>query len=185
MSELVPALLTTVPLEWQPMLKANTSVITSVINKEEIMFLENLKRGMQLLEPIGSVSKVIPGELAFLLHDTFGFPLDLTAVIAKDREWTVDLPGAEVLMQQQRDRGRASWTGSNAASKDWSAQALNEWSNAKLDSKFTGYQLSLEEDFILSRIVAVAAKPYNITQGKLFISKKKKKKKGKERKSLL
>ncbi|MDT8437447.1 MAG: alanine--tRNA ligase [Wenzhouxiangellaceae bacterium] len=86
-----------------------TSIIAA-LSREERRFSETLEQGMKLLEDAldGLESSVIPGALAFRLYDTFGFPLDLTRDIARERELAVDEQGFESAMQAQRERARAA-----------------------------------------------------------------------------
>ncbi|RFF26303.1 MULTISPECIES: alanine--tRNA ligase [unclassified Wenzhouxiangella] len=83
---------------------------TEVLEREEKRFGETLDQGMKLLED--AIAELdgseIPGEVAFKLYDTFGFPVDLTRDIARERELTVDEEGFEQAMQQQRERARAA-----------------------------------------------------------------------------
>ncbi len=84
--------------------------VEKVLEKEERRFAETLDQGMEILEEaIAQLdSKQIPGEVAFKLYDTYGFPLDLTADIARERGLTVDQQGFEQAMAGQRDRARAA-----------------------------------------------------------------------------
>ncbi len=91
------------------LIKAEAHVV-KVLKKEEERFAETLDQGMEILEAaIANLSgKQIPGDVVFKLYDTYGFPLDLTADIARERELTVDVEGFETAMGQQRDRARAA-----------------------------------------------------------------------------
>ncbi len=84
--------------------------VEKVLEKEGRRFAETLDRGMEILEEAISklMGKKIPGNVVFKLYDTFGFPVDLTADIARERGLTVDQPGFETSMGEQRDRGRAA-----------------------------------------------------------------------------
>ena len=84
--------------------------VEKVLEKEGRQFAETLDRGMEILEEAISnlKGKKIPGYVVFKLYDTFGFPVDLTADIARERGLTVDQPGFEKSMGEQRDRGRAA-----------------------------------------------------------------------------
>ena len=84
--------------------------VEKVLKKEEQRFAETLDQGMEILETaIGDLKgKEIPGDVVFKLYDTYGFPVDLTADIARERGLTVDEEGFEVAMGQQRDRARAA-----------------------------------------------------------------------------
>ncbi len=93
-----------------PELNQQKAMIEKVLLAEEQQFEKTLDKGMAMLEDAlkALVGKEIPGELAFTLHDTYGFPLDLTADIARERDLTVDEAGYEVAMEEQRARARAA-----------------------------------------------------------------------------
>ncbi|MDH3342517.1 MAG: alanine--tRNA ligase [Gammaproteobacteria bacterium] len=84
--------------------------VERVLKLEEERFAETLDQGMRILEEAISQldGKTIPGETAFKLYDTYGFPIDLTADIARERELEVDHAGFEVAMDEQRDRARTA-----------------------------------------------------------------------------
>ena len=84
--------------------------VEKVLAKEEARFAETLDQGMEILEAaIADLDgKELPGELVFKLYDTYGFPVDLTADIARERDLTVDEGGFEAAMEGQRERARAS-----------------------------------------------------------------------------
>lgn len=83
--------------------------VSDVIFQEEERFAETLENGMEILEAaLAGGNSVLPGEVVFRLYDTYGFPVDLTADIARERDIKVDMTGFEVCMAQQRDRARAS-----------------------------------------------------------------------------
>ncbi len=96
--------------EAYPELVAAQSKVSESLKLEEERFLETLNSGMKILEDEISRlnSKCIPGDLIFRLYDTYGFPADLTADIARERGLDVDMPGFEVAMEAQRGRGRAA-----------------------------------------------------------------------------
>jgi alanyl-tRNA synthetase len=95
--------------EAYPELKANQARVTEVLKQEEERFFQTITNGMEILEAaLANSSKVIDGETAFKLHDTFGFPLDLTADVCRERGVTVDEAGFEVAMNRQRDQARAA-----------------------------------------------------------------------------
>jgi len=106
--------------------------VEKVLKKEEERFAETLDQGMEMLETaIGELKgKQIPGEVVFKLYDTYGFPVDLTADIARERDLTVDEEGFETAMGQQRDRARA-------ASKFGAADGDALKTDA--ETEFTGY----------------------------------------------
>ncbi|MGA3159521.1 MAG: alanine--tRNA ligase, partial [Steroidobacteraceae bacterium] len=96
--------------EAYPELLTKSEQVARVLKAEEERFAETLVAGMQQFEQrMGQAGgKVVPGALLFLLHDTYGFPPDLTADIARERGLEVDLPGYEREMETQRERARAA-----------------------------------------------------------------------------
>jgi alanyl-tRNA synthetase len=98
-----------------PELRTETERIREVIRTEEERFGETLEKGLALLEDAtaklkAEQRKVLPGDVAFRLYDTYGFPLDMTEDILRDKGTTVDREGFERLMEEQRSRGRESRT---------------------------------------------------------------------------
>ena len=93
-----------------PELAAGSSRVAATLLQEEERFAETLTQGLALLETAIAklTSAVVPGETAFKLYDTYGFPVDLTADIARERGLTVDQAGFEAAMEAQRDRARAA-----------------------------------------------------------------------------
>jgi alanyl-tRNA synthetase len=93
-----------------PELKKAQAHVEKVLKKEEQRFAETLDQGMEILEEAiaGLDGNEIPGDVVFKLYDTYGFPVDLTADIARERELTVDQKGFEQAMAGQRDRARAA-----------------------------------------------------------------------------
>ena len=92
-----------------PELAAKQSFVEEALRAEEQRFGETLEHGMRVFDEIaGKSSKTIAGEDAFRLYDTYGFPVDLTADIARERGLSVDMAGFEQSMEQQRERARAA-----------------------------------------------------------------------------
>ena len=93
-----------------PELVEHRDQIVQTLLKEEERFAETLNQGMELLDKTisGLAGSEIPGDVVFQLYDTFGFPTDLTADVARERELTIDMEGFEVAMEAQRNRGRAA-----------------------------------------------------------------------------
>ena len=93
-----------------PELAAARAHVEKVLKKEELRFAETLDQGMEILErALGALDgTVLPGDVAFKLYDTYGFPIDLTADIVRERGLTVDEKGFEEAMQAQRDLAKAS-----------------------------------------------------------------------------
>ncbi len=108
-SNLVPALVKVMG-EAYPQLKVNKDQIAHVLEQEENQFARTLEQGLRLLqEQIQSLtSEEIPGEVAFKLYDTYGFPLDLTADIAREQNLTIDMQGFNHCMQQQRELSQSA-----------------------------------------------------------------------------
>ncbi|MFC7297539.1 alanine--tRNA ligase [Herminiimonas aquatilis] len=134
-----------------PKLQADAQRITDVLKAEEERFFETLANGMEILERSFKLDKVLtktnqeldgstpefklPGDVAFKLHDTFGFPLDLTADVCRENGLTVDEAGFNAAMEKQKAAGRA-------AGKFKMERAV-EYTGA--GNVFTGYE-NLEED---------------------------------------
>ena len=101
--------------EAYPKLAAQAARIAEVLRVEEERFFETLEVGMQILDAAlagepGEVQgvKVLPGEVAFKLHDTYGFPLDLSADVCRERGLSVDEAGFQAAMEAQKSKGRAA-----------------------------------------------------------------------------
>jgi len=120
-----------------PELTKNAERVEHVLKQEEERFAETLDQGMKLLEEVISKlsGKVIPGKEVFKLYDTYGFPVDLTADIARERGLTLEMEGFEAAMAEQRDRARA-------ASKF--EMDLSDVPETGLSTEFRGYE-TLEE----------------------------------------
>ncbi|AFQ48438.1 alanine--tRNA ligase [Burkholderia cepacia] len=130
-----------------PELKEAEQRVTDVLRQEEERFFETIEHGMSILEAAladveAKGGKVLDGELAFKLHDTYGFPLDLTADVCRERGMTVDEPAFDDAMARQREQARA-------AGKFKAAQGL-EYSGAK--TTFHGYEEIAFDD---AKIVAL------------------------------
>ncbi len=114
--------------------------VTRVLKTEEERFAETLEHGMKVLEgALTREDKMLDGETVFQLYDTFGFPVDLTADIARERSVRVDYAGFEAAMQRQRERARAASKFSVAAGVEYSGRA----------TEFHGYDtLTLEASVV-------------------------------------
>ncbi|MGI9332820.1 MAG: alanine--tRNA ligase [Gammaproteobacteria bacterium] len=119
--------------EAYPELAQKRSIVEQVLRQEEEQFAETLDQGMRILEQsIADLpGKEIPGETVFRLHDTYGFPDDLTADIARERGLTVDRQGFEEAMRKQRDQAREAG--------NWSAKQT-EGLALECTSEFSGYE---------------------------------------------
>ena len=97
-----------------PKLQADEQRITEVLRVEEERFFETLATGMEILEgalgtaPADGTSRVLAGEVAFKLHDTYGFPLDLSADVCRENGVEVDEAGFHAAMERQKAQGRAA-----------------------------------------------------------------------------
>ena len=112
LSKLYPALITEMG-EAYPELAANQARVVEIIQNEENSFADMLQNGMKLLESeLPKLNnKVLPGDVAFKLFDTYGFPLDLTQMILRDKAIDVDVAGFEKSMAEQKERSRANTKG--------------------------------------------------------------------------
>ncbi|MEJ1296518.1 MAG: alanine--tRNA ligase [Candidatus Sedimenticola sp. (ex Thyasira tokunagai)] len=117
--------------------------VERVLRVEEERFAETIEQGMKILEhAIGSLEgKEIPGDVVFKLYDTYGFPADLTADIAREKELTLDMEGFEAEMEAQRERARA-------ASNFGSDQQLDISLDGETD--FTGYERLEDESTVIA-----------------------------------
>ena len=120
-----------------PLLKEKKEHITQTIKNEEIKFFETLDKGINILEEAISNldGKVLSGTLVFKLHDTFGFPYDLTADIAREKGLSIDEEGFTICMNQQKQSSKA---GSSFVSSLPAASGVDE-------TEFLGYE-SLESE---------------------------------------
>lgn len=123
--------------ETYPEISKSRKEITNIIKEEEEKFLKTFDSGLQILEKEivqlkNSSNSILPGKTAFLLHDTYGFPLDLTEDILQSKNMTTDLDGFQDAMQEQRERSRS-------ARANQSIQILQK-SVKTLSSSFVGYE---------------------------------------------
>ncbi len=117
-----------------PQLVSSRKQIEKVLLQEEEQFAKTLDKGLRLLEQdIAALkSSEIPGETIFTLYDTYGFPVDLTNDIARERGLTLDYDGYEKAMERQRERARAA----SKFGMDYNAAGLN----IEGSTEFTGYE---------------------------------------------
>ena len=102
-----------------PELERAQSLIKETLKTEEEKFLVLLDRGIKILnEELEKVEKILPGEVAFKLYDTFGFPLDLTEDILKNKSLTVDGDKFDLLMKESKELAKKNWKGSGDSSVD-------------------------------------------------------------------
>ncbi len=127
--------------EVYPELDKDCQRISQVLLKEEQRFAGTLEQGLKHLEATidDMQSSVIPGEVVFMLYDTYGFPVDLTADIARERGLSMDEKAYEKAMEQQRDRARAA----SKFSVD-----VSELPDTDLQTEFSGYELMTQESIV-------------------------------------
>jgi alanyl-tRNA synthetase len=132
--------------EAYPELAAKQAFIEDILLKEEEQFARTLEQGMKILEQDISEleGQVISGETLFKLYDTYGFPVDLTADIARERELSIDEAGFEACMQEQRDRARAA----NQFGTDY-----NDALESDLQTQFVGYEHDHSDAKVLGILV--------------------------------
>ncbi len=131
-----------------PELVRAESLIKETLKTEEEKFLVLLERGMKILnDEISKIDKILPGEVAFKLYDTYGFPLDLTEDILKNKSLKIDNKKFETLMNESRELAKKNWKGSGDSSvnKIWF-----EIKDRLGPSEFLGYETDYAEGKILS-----------------------------------
>ncbi len=134
--------------EAYPELAQTQGMLEKTLKLEEQRFAETLDKGMKILEEgISSLSnqqmseQQIPGEMVFKLYDTYGFPVDLTADIAREHGLTLDMPGYEAAMQGQREQARSS----SKFGVDY-----NEAISTDAVTDFTGYENLLDQSEVIA-----------------------------------
>jgi alanyl-tRNA synthetase len=138
-----------------PDVRRNADFITSVIGREEERFRHTLKNGLSILDTeLAEGDTSLSGSTAFLLHDTYGFPLELTQEIAGERDIAVDLDGFTAEMTEQRQRAKAAQKGADDAG---SVEAYREVVEQFGVTEFLGYR----DDRAECRVLAIvdAARP--------------------------
>ncbi len=131
-----------------PYLREREAAVAELIELEEKGFYRTIASGIALFnEELAQTQGVFSGEAAFKLYDTFGFPLDLTEDMLREKGMTLDFEGFEVLMKQQRQRAKAAWKGSGDAHVDGDFKALLERFGV---NTFVGYQSLSAQGKVLS-----------------------------------
>ena len=142
-------------------LVTNKQLVKSVVKEEEISFLRTLDQGLVMFNSLTSQSKdnIISGTKAFELYDTFGFPFDLTKIIAKEKGFKVDEEGFSLELEKQRNR-----------SKNASENSMGDWtiiSDKNHNSKFIGYDL-LEAEINILKYRKIESKKEGISYQLIF-----------------
>jgi len=161
LSELVTPLIRTMG-EAFPELKAREKDIRAVLSAEEVSFSKTLERGLAMFEKlVAGSNKGIQGEDAFTLYDTYGFPLDLTQLLARERGMEVDGEGFEKAMEAQRSRARQS--------QNKTTIKVEDEAGPDFPTVFTGYEKTEEPK--VERLAAEALKEVGPVgaKGRLFL----------------
>jgi len=134
-----------------PELIAQQAYVEKVVHSEEKSFIRTLGQGIALFEQMTEHSEVLAGEDAFKLHDTYGFPIDLTQLMAREKGLRVDVAGFDERMNEQKTRARAA----GAFSVDHNEKGQWNWVAGKeTHSEFVGYdQLSISTSIVAYREV--------------------------------
>lgn len=175
LSELYPALVTEMG-DTYPELKTQEKHVVEIIRNEENSFADMLQNGMKLLESeLPKVNNnILPGDIAFKLFDTYGFPLDLTQMILRDKNISVDTVAFEKCMMEQKERSRADTRGTKLL---WESQTdlpdtkdLEKY-ETKTDTSATVLAILKGEEFVKSADkddaveIALNHTPFYGTQG--------------------
>ncbi|MBI2339552.1 MAG: alanine--tRNA ligase [Deltaproteobacteria bacterium] len=160
--EIVPVLVKEMGSAY-PELAKNQSFITKVIQNEEERFLETLERGLEMMDTeIRTIKaqkgKIFSGEAAFRLTDTFGFPIDLTELIARENHLTVDREIFDREMEKQKGRARAAWKGSGESAV---GEVYHQLVQEGKKTRFLGY----ENLSTVSRVTALMVEGKRVEKG--------------------
>ncbi|MSY29002.1 MAG: alanine--tRNA ligase [Actinobacteria bacterium] len=151
-----------------PELDANKDFILGVLTKEEESFRQTLKTGVTILEDeLSGGAKKLGGSTAFLLHDTYGFPLELTQEIASERNVEVDVEGFEKEMSAQRKRAKSARKGAAVdASSVESYRAVMEQHGT---TTFVGYESTNSTSTVLAVLPVVSESTENANTVEIFL----------------
>jgi len=152
------------------------SYVRKVVVNEEQRFMETLDTGLKILnDEIASLKRtgmtVISGDVVFRLYDTFGFPTDLTAEVARAHDLTLDMGGFDAAMEDQRNKAREAWKGSG---EEEVASVYRKLSMDGIKTEFVGYEGNTEAS---SRIVAILKENQPVDslaegeRGEIFVEK--------------
>ena len=154
MHRLVPALVAEMGAAYPELLRAQP-LIEATLQQEETRFRQTLDRGLRLLEEAmldikGQGVRTLPGEVAFKLYDTYGFPYDLTEDVLRESSIVVDRAGFDAAMAEQKRAARAAWKGSGAKASDDLWFDIAEQSGS---TEFTGYAADSGEGQVVALLV--------------------------------
>ncbi len=151
MHRLVPALVTEMGAAY-PELGRAQPLIQEVLEREETKFRQTLHNGLKLLDEATltlGAGDSLPGETAFKLYDTFGFPYDLTEDALRARSISVDKPGFDAAMAQQKAAARAAWKGSGQAAD---GEVWFDIAEREGGTEFTGYSATSGEGQVVALV---------------------------------
>lgn len=149
MWRLVPTLVNLMGDTYPELSRAQT-LIQQTLKLEEEKFRQTLERGLKLLqESTSTLSKGqdFPGDVAFKLYDTYGFPLDLTQDVLRAEDKAVDVAGFQACMEQQRQKARAAWVGTGEAANE---QVWFDLKEKHGSTDFLGYSTTHAEGLVLA-----------------------------------
>ncbi|HET9148953.1 MAG TPA: alanine--tRNA ligase, partial [Alphaproteobacteria bacterium] len=156
LNRLVPTLVAEMGPAFPELVRAQ-ALVTETLKLEESRFLRTLERGLKLLEEeTAKLAKgaALPGEVAFKLYDTYGFPLDLTQDALKPQGRAVEVAGFDTAMARQREEARKAWAGSGDAATEKVWFEVREKTGA---TEFLGYEAEMAEGKVAA--IVVAGKP--------------------------
>ncbi len=153
MHRLVPALVAEMGAAYPELIRAQP-MIEATLHQEEMRFRQTLERGLKLLDQAtldikGQGIRTLPGEVAFKLYDTYGFPYDLTEDALRERSIAVDRAGFDAAMAEQKRAARAAWKGSGAKASDDLWFDIVEESGA---TEFLGYSADTGEGVVVALV---------------------------------
>ena len=154
--------------EAYPELYSAETLIRETIKTEEERFIKTMEKGLRLLDDETSGLKAgdtLPGETAFKLYDTYGFPLDLTEDALKLREIKVDTKGFDAAMARQKAEARKNWAGSGDAGTE---KIWFELQDKLGSSEFVGYT-TLASDAVVTALVQNGAAVDNVRAGEFYL----------------
>ncbi|MCB1234293.1 MAG: alanine--tRNA ligase, partial [Verrucomicrobiae bacterium] len=138
-----------------PEIRNRRQKVTDTLRNEEDSFNRTLDKGIQLFESAAAEANAISGEDAFRLYDTYGFPLDLTELMARERGLAVDVPAFETLMEEQRQRARQDYENKKAVV----SAGVDDLDVG--ETKFLGYEFD-EAEAVIEAIVPADAGHYQV-----------------------